>query len=110
MPLAAVFNALGDPTRFAIVEKLLTEGEANAGDLAAPFALSKPAISRHLKVLEGAGIIERQTDRQFRKFRVRRDTLEAAGGWFDEARRFWSASFDRLDTHLEKLKKDRDHG
>lgn len=110
MPLAAVFDALGDPTRFAIVEKLLAEQEATAGDLAAPFALSKPAISRHLKVLESAGVIERHTDRQFRKFRVRRDTLEAAGGWFDEARRFWSASFDRLDAHLARQSGDRDHG
>lgn len=110
MHLASVFNALGDPTRFAIVEKLLADGETNAGDLAAPFALSKPAISRHLKVLEDAGVIERRTDRQFRKFRVKRDALEAAGGWFDEARRFWSASLDRLDTHLEKMRKERDRG
>ncbi|MBK8458658.1 MAG: winged helix-turn-helix transcriptional regulator [Phyllobacteriaceae bacterium] len=110
MSLAPLFNALGDPTRFAIVERLLAEGEASAGALAEPFALSKPAISRHLRVLEDADLIERRIDGQYRKFRIRPEVLAAAADWFDEARRFWSASLDRLETHLDKRRKEGGHG
>ncbi len=108
MELHTVFNALGDPTRFAIVEQLIEKGEASASELAEPFSMSKPAISRHLKVLEDAAVIERRVDRQFRRFHVRKDTLEAIGDWFEHASRFWSLSLDRLEAHLNKTgKKDR---
>ena len=100
MTLAVIFNALGDPTRLAIVERLLASGEANAGELASPFALSRPAISRHLRVLETAGLIERRTDQRYRLFRVRREGLASAGDWFVEARRFWAGSLDRLEARL----------
>ena len=110
MALTPLFNALGDPTRFAIVEELPAKGETSAGDLAAPFALSKPAISRHLRVLENAGVIERRVDGAFRKFRVRRESLQAAADWFDQAKRFWTASFDRLEDHLERRRKEAGNG
>ncbi|MBZ0164693.1 MAG: metalloregulator ArsR/SmtB family transcription factor [Notoacmeibacter sp.] len=106
MELHSVFNALGDPTRLAIVEQLIARGEASASELAEPFAMSKPAISRHLKVLEDAAIIERRIDRQYRRFRVRQDTLAAAGGWFEQASQFWSASLGRLEIHLSRTRRE----
>ncbi len=102
--LYQVFNALSDPTRLAIVERLLREGEKSAGELAEPFAMSKPAISRHIKVLEENGLIERRVVRQFRLCRIRPEALEAVGSWIEEQRQFWTASFDRL----EKLINDRE--
>jgi len=95
--------ALGDATRFAIVERLLKEGEISAGDLAKPFAISKPAISRHLKVLENAKLIERHTRAQFRVFRARADTLRRVDDWLGRYRKFWEASFDRLDDVLKDM-------
>lgn len=96
-PLHTVFGALADPTRLAIVERLLREGERSAGDIAAPFAMSKPAISKHLKVLEDAGLIERRIDRQWRVCRVRPETIRELEKWMNRYRAFWNASFDRLD-------------
>lgn len=101
--LPATMAALGDPTRFAIVERLLKEGEVSAGDLAEPFAMSKPAISRHLKVLEKADLIERHTRAQFRVFRARPETLKNMDNWLNKYRKFWEASFDRLDQVLKEL-------
>ena len=98
--LATVFAALSDPTRLAIVERLLAEGERSAGDIAAPFAMSKPAISKHLRVLESAGLIERRVERQWRLCRVRPDAMRAVGDWIERYRSFWEGSFDRLDTLL----------
>lgn len=95
-----LFGALADPTRLAIVERLLREGEKSAGDLAEPFAMSKPAISRHIRVLEESGLIEKRVVQQFRICRIRPDALEAVASWVDEQRQFWTASFDRLDTLL----------
>lgn len=95
--------ALGDPTRFAIVERLLKEGEVSAGDLADPFSMSKPAISRHLKVLENAELIERRTKAQFRVFRARPDTLKKMDSWLGKYRKFWEASFDRLEEVLNDM-------
>lgn len=106
MELHTVFSALGDPTRFAIVEQLIARGEASASELAEPFAMSKPAVSRHLKVLEDAAIIERRIDRQYRRFRVRQDTLAAAGDWFEQASRFWNASLGRLEVHLNRTRSE----
>ncbi len=104
--LHQVFSALSDPTRLAIVERLLHEGEKSAGDLAEPFAMSKPAISRHIRVLEENGLIERRVVRQFRLCRIRPESLEAVSNWIDEQRRFWNASFDRLEKFLDENKKD----
>jgi DNA-binding transcriptional ArsR family regulator len=95
--------ALGDPTRFAIVERLLREGEVSAGDLAGPFSMSKPAISRHLKVLENAELIERRTEAQFRVFRARADTFKKMDSWLGKYRKFWEASFDRLEEVLNEM-------
>lgn len=96
-----VFGALADPTRLAIVERLLREGEKSAGDLAEPFSMSKPAISRHIRVLEESGLIEKRIERQFRMCRIKPDTINALGNWIEEQRRFWNASFDRLDELLD---------
>ena len=95
--------ALGDPTRFAIVERLLQEGEKSAGDLADPFSMSKPAISRHLKVLENAELIERRTKAQFRVFRARPDTFRKVEDWLQKYSEFWNASFDRLEDVLNEM-------
>ena len=104
MVLHQVFSALSDPTRFAIVERLLDGGALTAGEIAAPFDLSKPAISRHLKVLEGAGVIERRVERQFRVFRTRVDCFREIDDWLGHYRRFWTGSLDRLEKFLEELK------
>ncbi|NRG17793.1 helix-turn-helix transcriptional regulator [Rhizobiales bacterium] len=95
--LPDVFGALGDPIRLSIVERLMKEGEVSAGDIAAPFPISKPAISRHISVLEKAGIIERRVDRQFRFLRVRGETMKDLASWIERYRRFWETSFDRLE-------------
>lgn len=102
MPVHAVFGALSDPTRFAIVERLLERGALTAGEIAEPFEISKPAISRHLKVLEEAGVIERRVERQFRVFRPRVEALREVEDWVRRFRHFWNTSFDRLEEHLER--------
>lgn len=79
--LLAVFAALSDETRFSIVNRLLAEGELPVGAIAAPFSVTPPAISRHLRVLESAGVVERRVDRQRRMIRVRPEALEVIGGW-----------------------------
>ncbi len=103
-----VFGALADPTRLAIVERLLREGEKSAGDLAEPFSMSKPAISRHIRVLEESGLIEKRIERQFRMCKINPDAIDELGVWIEKQREFWNASFDRLDDILEA--KDRDNG
>lgn len=108
MSVPDIFAALSDPTRFAIVEQLLERGDQTAGALAEPFAISKPAVSRHLKVLEEAGIIERRVDRQFRSFRVRPEGLRSVDDWISRYRRFWQTSFDRLDKLLQEKEKTND--
>ena len=100
-PLPAVFGALADPTRLAIVERLLSEGEHTAGEIAEPFAMSKPAISKHLKVLEDAGLIERRVDRQWRVCRVRPEGIRTIDDWMNRYRAFWEASFERLERLIE---------
>ncbi len=94
--LPAVFGALSDPTRLAIVERLLADGERSAGEIAAPFAMSKPAISKHLRVLEKAGLIERRVERQWRMVRVRHEGIRAVDHWVGHYRRFWETPLDRL--------------
>ncbi len=104
--LPTVFGALSDATRLAIVERLLAEGERSAGDIAARFAMSKPAISKHLKVLEDAGLIERRAERQWRLCRARPEAMRAVGDWIERYRHFWEGSFDRLDKLLKTEPKE----
>ncbi len=101
--LDAVFAALSDPTRRAILTRL-AGGEASVNELAEPFAMSQPAVSKHLKVLERAGLVTRGTDRQRRPARLNAAPMKEAVAWLEEFSRFWSSSFDQLDTLLEDLK------
>ncbi len=100
--LDITFAALADPTRRAILARLAT-GEATVTELAAPFAISLPAISKHLKVLERAGLILRGRDAQRRPCRLRAAPLGDAAAWLGDYRRFWEESFDRLDEYLNVL-------
>lgn len=101
-PLSATFGALADPTRRAILARL-SKGEATVTELAEPFAMSLPAISRHLKVLERAGLISRGRDAQWRPCRLEPEALRTVDDWLDNYRRLWSESFDRLDDYLSEL-------
>jgi DNA-binding transcriptional ArsR family regulator len=100
-PLDAVFSALADPTRRAILARL-TEGEATVNDLAAPFDMSLPAVSKHLKVLEKAGLISRGREAQWRPARLEPMGLHGVADWLEYYRRFWDGSFNRLDDFLKK--------
>lgn len=102
--LDAIFAALADPTRRAILSRLAA-GEASVNEIAAPFEMSQPAVSKHLKVLERAGLIERDVDRQRRPARLKAEPMAAAVSWLEEFKRFWSSSFDQLDGLLDELKK-----
>ena len=103
-PLDAVFAALADPTRRAILSRLAA-GEASVNELAAPFRISQPAVSKHLKVLERAGLIERDVDKQRRPARLKAEPMAAAVAWLEDFKRFWATSFDQLDGLLEELKR-----
>ncbi|MDF1607235.1 metalloregulator ArsR/SmtB family transcription factor [Hoeflea sp. YIM 152468] len=100
--LSTIFAALGDPTRFAIVERLLKDGEQPAGELLDAGPVSAPAISRHLKVLRQAGIIEQRVDRQRRLYSVRPEAVQTIGAWTMTHRHFWQSSLDRLDLALQQ--------
>ncbi len=106
MKLADTFSALGDGTRFAIVERLLTEGELTAGALQQGTEISAPAISRHLKVLRNAGIVRQRTDAQRRIYSVQPEAVRAIHRWTMDHRKFWEASLDRLEAALQ-AEKDR---
>jgi len=101
--LSETFGALADPTRRAILARLAS-GEASVTELASPFAMSMPAISKHLKVLERAGLIARGREAQWRPCRLQAAPLQDVAGWVDHYRRFWEESFDRLDDYLQELK------
>ncbi len=103
-PLSVTLSALADPTRRAILARL-AEGEANVNDIAAPFDISLPAISRHLKVLESAGLITRGRDAQWRPCRLEPAALKGVDDWLSFYRRFWTGSFDKMDAYLAELKK-----
>ena len=103
MTLDATFAALSDATRRAILVRLAT-GEATVGELAEPFQISLPAISRHLRVLEDAELIVREREGQHRRCRLKPEALASAGEWLDFHRRFWSGSLDRLNAHLKQDK------
>lgn len=98
--LSLTFAALADPTRRSILTRL-TEGEATVRELAEPFAISLPAISRHLKVLEQAGLIVRGRDAQWRPSRMRPEPLDEAVEWMQSRKQTWEACMDRLDSHLQ---------
>jgi DNA-binding transcriptional ArsR family regulator len=100
--LSMTFAALADPTRRAILSHLM-HGEISVKDLARPFEMSLPGISKHLKVLERAGLIERGRTAQWRPCRLKAQPLKEASGWIEHYRRFWEASFDRLDKYLQQL-------
>ena len=110
--LDAVFSALADPTRRAILSQL-AKGDASVSDLAKPFEISQPAISRHLKVLERAGLVERGIDEQRRPARLNADKMALAVIWLEEFKAFWGASFNQLDEVLAEMKRgqqgDHDH-
>jgi DNA-binding transcriptional ArsR family regulator len=93
-----VFGALADPTRRAIVERLVTRGELAAGEIAEPFDISLPAISRHLRVLEDAGLVERRSERQKRLIRAKPEALALAQDWIERQRAHWNAALDRLEA------------
>ena len=108
--LSTTFAALADPTRRAILARLAA-GEASVTELAAPFEMSLPAISKHLKVLERAGLIARGREAQWRPCRLEAGPLKDAAEWLEHYRRFWEQSFDRLDDYLRKLqRKEKKHG
>ena len=100
--LDATFSALADPTRRAILARLAS-GEASVQELARPFDMSLPAISKHLKVLERAGLIARGRDAQWRPCRLQAAPLREASDWIEQYRRFWEERFDRLDDYLHEL-------
>ena len=97
-----VFGALADPTRRAILARL-AEGEATVNELVAPFELSQPTISKHLKVLEGAGLVSRGRSAQFRPVRLNAKPLAEASRWIGDYRRFWDESLDQLEAYVKDL-------
>jgi DNA-binding transcriptional ArsR family regulator len=100
--LNSTFAALADPTRRAILARLC-QGEASVTELIGPSGLSQPAVSKHLKVLEAAGLVERRRDARFNRCRLRADRLAEAWGWLGDYRAFWERSFDRLEVYVTQL-------
>ncbi len=103
-PLSATFSALADPTRRAILARLV-DGEAGVTELAAPFAMSMPAVSKHLKVLERAGLIERSRQAQWRPCRLAPEPLKEVAEWVERYRELWEERLDRLDAYLSELQR-----
>lgn len=102
-PLSLTFAALADPTRRAILARLL-DGECSVGELAQPFAMSKPAVSKHLRVLERAGLISQRRDAQWRRCRIRAVPLRDVYEWAENYRQLWEQRLDRLDNYLQQIK------
>ncbi|MEK1928932.1 MAG: metalloregulator ArsR/SmtB family transcription factor [Pararhizobium sp.] len=102
--LSVTLSALADPTRRAILARLAS-GEASVNELAEPFAMSLPAVSKHLKVLEKAGLISRGREAQWRPCKLEAGPLKDLNAWLENYRRFWDESFDRLDLYLQKLQR-----
>jgi DNA-binding transcriptional ArsR family regulator len=101
-PISSTFSALADPTRRAILARLAL-GETSVTELAEPFEMSMPAVSKHLRVLENAGLITRGREAQWRPCKLKAEPLQQAASWLDEYRQFWEQSFDRLDVYLQEL-------
>ena len=110
-PLSTTFAALADPTRRAILARL-AQGEASVKDLSAPFDMTQPAISKHLRVLERAGLIEQGRQAQWRPRRLRAGPLRDIATWVDQYRRHWEESFERLDAYFQELQEQQEqrHG
>jgi DNA-binding transcriptional ArsR family regulator len=104
-PLSTTFAALADPTRRAILARLAS-GEASVTELAEPFTMSLPAVSRHLKVLERAGLIARGREAQWRPCRLDPEALKPVDAWLDGYRQFWAAKLDRLESYLGKMQRE----
>jgi DNA-binding transcriptional ArsR family regulator len=102
--LTLTFSALADPTRRAILQRL-SQGEASVSELTAPFDISMPAISRHLKVLEQAGLVARSRNAQWRPVQLNAAPLAEVAGWVERYRRHWQSEFDRMDAYLAELQK-----
>ncbi len=102
--LSLTFSALADPTRRAILQRL-SEGEASVGELTAPFAISMPAISRHLKVLERAGLVARTRNAQWRPVQLNAAPLAEVATWVERYRQHWQGAFDRMDAYLAEIQK-----
>ncbi len=107
--LDATFTALADPTRRAIVARL-AQGDATVNELAAPFDLTLPGISKHLKVLERCGLISRTRRAQFRPCHLEAGALDSAAAWIEEHRRIWAERFDKLDAHLREVQRTSGNG
>ncbi|MGH1357479.1 MAG: ArsR/SmtB family transcription factor [Burkholderiaceae bacterium] len=107
--LDAIFSALADATRRAILSRL-AKGPASVSEIAAPFQISQPAISKHLRVLERAGLIERDVDQQRRPARIRAENMTPAVDWLVEFRPMWGTNFDQLDELLAQLKRNQPQG
>jgi DNA-binding transcriptional ArsR family regulator len=105
--LSITFQALGDPTRRALLARL-AESDATVGELASPFPISLQAVSKHLKVLEAAGLISRGRDAQFRPCRMEGEPLAVAGEWIESHRQLWVSRFDRLDEQVRRLRRTRE--
>jgi DNA-binding transcriptional ArsR family regulator len=108
-PLSATFAALADPTRRAILARL-AQGEASVKDLAAPFDMSQPAVSKHLRVLERAGLIEQGRQAQWRPRRLRAGPLRDVADWVSQYHRHWEESFERLDAYLRDVQDTKEQG
>jgi DNA-binding transcriptional ArsR family regulator len=108
-PLSATFSALADPTRRAILARL-AQGDATVNELAEPFAISLPAVSRHLKVLERAGLISRGRAAQWRPCKLKAQSLKAVDDWLSVYRRFWEETFDRMAAYIGELQEEEHHG
>ncbi|MBK8569416.1 MAG: helix-turn-helix transcriptional regulator [Nitrosomonadales bacterium] len=106
--LSATFSALADPTRRAMLARL-AKGEASVNELAAPFAMSLPAVSKHIKVLEKAGLVTKGRDAQWRPCRIDAEQLKVAMDWIGQYKQFWEERLDRLDTYLLTLQQNPDH-
>lgn len=105
-PLSETFFALADPTRRAILARL-AQGEATVNEIAEPFDISLPAVSRHLKVLESAGLISRSREAQWRPCKLETASLKGLDEWLEFYRRFWTGSFDKMDAYIAKLKTEK---
>jgi DNA-binding transcriptional ArsR family regulator len=108
-PLSATFAALADPTRRAILARLAT-GEATVSELAAPFDMSLPNVSKHLKVLREAGLVSQGRDAQWRPCRLEPSRLQEISAWVEQYRQLWEARFDRLDAYLRELQQEEQRG
>lgn len=106
-PLSETLSALADPTRRAILERL-SRGAATVNEIAEPFDISLPAVSRHLKVLESAGLISRSREAQWRPCTLETHELKRVDEWLDHYRRFWSGGFDKMDAYIAELKKKKE--